>query len=158
MSIFSGWGQTAGQEFRSRNFSIYGQWAGILAMIVCLATGISGLFNIFKPLTIIFAILAIVSGALIIFIEIPLLLKICPTSPKFDEFIKKFHSNYGRALIYFCMSIAQWLSLIVHGTALIAAAIFLLFPAIFYGLAGLKKQEFATSKTLGGGPVASYIV
>ena len=56
------------------------------------------------------------------------------------------------------MSIVQFLSLIRYATSLIAAAVVLLIAAAFYALAGLKKQEFAASKTLGGQGVAQMIV
>lgn len=99
-----------------------------------------------------------ISGLLLIFIEIPLLLRICPTSKTFDDFVRKFHSNYGRAGIYITMSIVQWLSLIKDASSLIAAAVLLLFAGAFYLLAALKGQEFTGSKTLGGQGVAQMIV
>jgi succinate dehydrogenase/fumarate reductase cytochrome b subunit len=101
-----------------------------------------------------------VSGLILIFIEIPLLLRICPTSAKFDTFIRRFTTNYMRAGIYGAMSIVQWLSLIVdhNGSSLIAAAVVLLIAATFYALAGLKHQQFVGSKTLGGQGVAQMIV
>ena len=99
-----------------------------------------------------------VSGLVLIFIEIPLLLRICPTSAKFDAFIRRFTTNYMRAGIYGVMSVVQWLSLIEGGSSLIAAAVVLLIAATFYALAGLKKQQFVGSKTLGGQGVAQMIV
>jgi Uncharacterized conserved protein CG6151-P len=99
-----------------------------------------------------------VSGLILIFIEVPLLLRICPTSAKFDAFIRRFTTNYMRAGIYFVMSLVQWLSLIRDRSSLIAAAVLLLIAAIFYALAGLKKQQFVGSKTLGGQGVAQMIV
>jgi hypothetical protein len=99
-----------------------------------------------------------VCSFVILFIEIPLLLRICPTSPSFDAFIRKFATNYTRAAIYLVMSIVQWLSLIVKTTSLIAPAILLLFAAAFYALAGIKGQQFQSSKTLGGQGVAQMIV
>jgi hypothetical protein len=99
-----------------------------------------------------------VSAFVIVFIEIPLLLRICPTSPKFDTFIRKFGSNYMRAGIYFVMSLIQWLSLISHASSLIAAAVVLLVASIFYALAGFKGQAFQGSKTLGGQGVAQMII
>jgi len=95
---------------------------------------------------------------IIIFIEIPLLLRICPTSPKFDTFIRKFETNYMRAAIYLVMSIVQWLSLLAMVTSLIVPAVFLLFAAVFYALAGFKGQAFQGSKTLGGHGVAQMII
>lgn len=99
-----------------------------------------------------------ISGLLLIFVEIPLLLRICPTSPKFDEFMRRFTTNYMRAAIYGVMSLVQWLSLILRGTSLIAAAVVLMLAGIFYLIAGLKNQDFAGSKTLGGQGLAQMIV
>ena len=56
------------------------------------------------------------------------------------------------------MSVVQWLSLIKDPTSLIAAAIFLLITASFYAIAGLRKDQFMSSKTLGGQGVAQMIV
>jgi hypothetical protein len=99
-----------------------------------------------------------VSGLILIFIEIPLLLRICPTSSKFDAFIRRFTTNYMRAAVYATMSVVQWLSIIVDSSSLIAAAVVLLIAAAFYALAGLKNQEFVGSKTLGGHGVAQMII
>lgn len=63
-----------------------------------------------------------------------------------------------RAAIYGVMSVVQWLSLIIDGSSLIAAAVLLLIAGIFYALAGVKKQQFVGSKTLGGQGVAQMIV
>jgi len=145
-----------GEEFRSRNFSIYGQWTGVLCIILCLALGIANIFHF--NLLIIFSIICLVSALLLIFIEIPLLLRICPTSSTFDAFVRRFTTNYMRAAIYLIMSIVQWLSIIVEASSLIAAAVFLAIAAIFYALAGLKGQGFVGSKTLGGHGVAQMIV
>jgi hypothetical protein len=99
-----------------------------------------------------------VCSFVIIFIEIPLLLRICPTSSKFDTFIRKFSSNYMRAAIYFVMSAVQWISIWPMATSLIVAAVFLLIASIFYALAGFKGQAFQGSKTLGGQGVAQMII
>jgi hypothetical protein len=56
------------------------------------------------------------------------------------------------------MSLVQWLSLIVGTSSLIAAAVFLLFTGAFYGIAAIRKDEFMSSKTLGGQGVAQMIV
>lgn len=93
-----------------------------------------------------------------IFIEIPLLLRICPTSAKFDTFIRRFTTNYMRAAIYIIMAIIQYLSIIVDASSLIAAAVVLTLAAGCYAMAGLKQQDFVGSKTLGGQGVAQMIV
>ena len=63
-----------------------------------------------------------------------------------------------RAAIYLVMSIVQWLSLLAMVTSLIVPAVFLLFAAVFYALAGFKGQAFQGSKTLGGHGVAQMII
>lgn len=99
-----------------------------------------------------------ISSFIILFIEIPLLLRICPTSPTFDNFIRRFETNYMRAAIYLVLSIIQWLSIIARATSLIAAAVVLLIASFFYALAGVRGQAFMNSKTLGGQGVAQMIV
>ena len=98
------------------------------------------------------------SGLLLIFVEIPLLLRICPTSQKFDSFMRRFSTNYMRAGIYAVMSIVEWVSLVGGGSSLIAAAVFLLIAAVFYAIAGLRGHDFAGSKTLGGAGLAQMVV
>lgn len=148
---------TLKEEFQTRNFSIYGQWLGVLSMILCLATGISSIFSL-KPVRIIFCALAIASAFVILFIEVPLLLRICPTSAKFDALIRKISTNYMRAAAYAVMGALQMISILTGGSALIAAGVFLLLTAVCYGLAGIKGQAFVGSKTLGGAGVAQMIV
>ncbi|KAI1174349.1 hypothetical protein F4777DRAFT_580036 [Nemania sp. FL0916] len=145
-------------EFATRNFSIYGQWLGILSMILCFALGIANFFNLFHFLLIIFAIICLISSFVILFLEVPLLLRICPTSSTFDAAIRRISSNYMRAAAYAIMAIIQYLSIIVTPSSLIAAAIVLTFTAICYALAGLKGQAFVGSKTLGGHGVAQMII
>ena len=60
--------------------------------------------------------------------------------------------------MYGVMSLIQWLSILVDVSSLIASAVVLLIAATFYGLAGLKQQDFVGSKTLGGQGVAQMIV
>ncbi|KAL8756305.1 MAG: hypothetical protein Q9184_004542 [Pyrenodesmia sp. 2 TL-2023] len=99
-----------------------------------------------------------ISGLILIFVEVPLLLRICPTSERFDVFIRRFTTNYMRAAMYTIMSVIQWLSLIRKTTSLVASAVLLLAAAICYLIAGLKGQGFVGSKTLGGQGVAQMIV
>ncbi|KAL6244073.1 Golgi apparatus membrane protein tvp18 [Rhinocladiella similis] len=143
---------TLAEEFRSRNFSEL----GVLCIILGFALGIANIFH-FNAL-IAFSIILLASSFVLIFIEIPLLLRICPTSAKFDAFIRRFTTNYMRAAIYGVMSVVQWLSLIVDPSSLIAAAVVLALAGLCYALAGLKQQEFVGSKTLGGQGVAQMIV
>jgi len=147
---------TLKEEFATRNFSIYGQWTGVICIFLCFAVGISNLFHV--SILILFGAVCIASSLLIIFIEIPLLLRICPTSEKFDQFMRRFTTNYMRAGMYLAMAVVQWLSLIKDPTSLLAAAVLLTIAAGFYALAGIKGQGFVGSKTLGGQGVAQMII
>lgn len=60
--------------------------------------------------------------------------------------------------MYAVLSGIQFVSLAERASSLIAGAVFLIITAIFYALAGLTKQEFVGSKTLGGQGVAQMIV
>lgn len=86
-----------------------------------------------------------VQGLVLIFVEIPFLLRICPLSENFNVFIKKFNQNWPRAGFYAGMALIQFLSCIVMVTSLLVPAIFLLFSAIFYALAAIKHQKFQNS-------------
>ncbi|KAG0155122.1 hypothetical protein PDIDSM_695 [Penicillium digitatum] len=145
------------EELRSRNFSIYGQWTGVLCIILCLALGIANIFS-FNVVLIIISVISIASAFVILFIEVPFLLRICPTSPTFDEFIRKFTTNSMRALIYAALGGIQLISPVEYASSLIAGAVCLFIAAAFYSLAALKKQEFVGSKTLGGQGIAQMIV
>jgi hypothetical protein len=126
-------------------------------MIICLATGISSIFT-FRPLIIALAVAAIVFALLILFIEVPFLLRICPTSSTFDAAIRKVSTNWMRAAVYAGMAVALFLSTLDVNTSLIAAGVFLSLTAIAYTLAAVKGQSFVGSKTLGGQGVAQMIV
>ncbi|PKS11546.1 hypothetical protein jhhlp_003311 [Lomentospora prolificans] len=148
---------TLKEEFATRNFSIYGQWLGILSMILCFALGIANIFT-FNAIIIIFCALCLASAFVILFVEVPLLLRICPTSATFDATIRKVSTNYTRAAAYGVMAAVQFISTVSRATSLIAAGVVLALTAICYLLAAIKGQAFVGSKTLGGQGVAQMIV
>jgi hypothetical protein len=147
---------------------------GVLCIFLCFALGIANIFHL--NLLIIFSVICLyvkpcfqiialdpltparVCAFIIVFIEIPLLLRICPTSTAFDAFIRRFETNYMRAAIYGVMSVIQWISISVGASSLIAAAALLLIASLFYLAAAIKGQAFQSSKTLGGHGVAQMIV
>jgi len=129
---------------------------GVLCIILCFALGIANLIHL--SLIIIFSAICLACSFVLVFIEIPLLLRICPTSSKFDTLVRRVTTNYIRAGVYLAMAIVQWLSIIVSATSLIAAAVVLTLAAAFYALAGIKGQGFVGSKTLGGQGVAQMII
>ncbi|KAL1974072.1 hypothetical protein VTN31DRAFT_5632 [Thermomyces dupontii] len=144
------------EEFRSRNFGIYGQWTGVICIFLCFAVGLSSLFS--ASLRILFGIICLVYSPIILFVEVPFLLRICPTSEKFDNFIRHFSTHWMRAAMYVIMSAVQWVSLVTGASPLIAAAVLLALAAIFYALAAVKSQEFVSSKTLGGAGLMRMVV
>lgn len=97
-------------------------------------------------------------GVILIFVEVPFLLRICPTNQKFDETIRKFNNNYPRALLYTILAVVLWLSLIIRASSLIAAAVIMTLTAGCYAFAGLKSTEFTQSKTLGGAGLVQMVV
>ncbi|ODV59148.1 Tvp18p [Ascoidea rubescens DSM 1968] len=127
-------------DMGSRNYGIYGKWIGILTFFLCLALGVANIFHF--SLVIIFSILAIVQGFLILFIELPFLLKICPFTDKFVNIMKKFNENWPRAGFYLLMAVVQFLSLIVQTTSLLALAILMLISSICYAFSAFSHQEF----------------
>ncbi|KAK7744248.1 Golgi apparatus membrane protein tvp18 [Cytospora paraplurivora] len=130
---------------------------GRRSMDPCDDAGIANIF-IFDVVIIIFSAILLVCAFIIVFVEVPLLLRICPTSSTFDAYIRKISTNYMRAAAYGVMAVIQWLSIIRRPTSLIAEAIVLTFTGLCYLLAAIKGQEFVGSKTLGGQGVAAMMV
>ncbi|KAK9764728.1 Golgi apparatus membrane protein tvp18 [Basidiobolus ranarum] len=132
-------------ELKSGKFSIYAQWVGLLSAILLI------IFGIIEMLTIpIFAILALIFAVLIIFMEISFLTKCCPTSPVFDDFIKKLSGNHIRAGVYLVFAVIMWLSLIQRFTVIFIAALTLTVTAVFYATGFFKGQERTSSSMTGG--------
>lgn len=139
-SIFSNLFNGFSADFKKKNFSLYGQWIGLLTIILCFALGIANIFH--ATLVIIFSIICIVQGLVVIFVEIPFLLKICPLTDTFTNFIKNFDENWPRCGFYLLMSAIQWLSICVQATSLIVVAVFFLLASICYLLAAVRHQEY----------------
>ncbi|KAI8138790.1 hypothetical protein BJV82DRAFT_629807 [Fennellomyces sp. T-0311] len=139
-------------EFASRNFSLYAQWLGIISIILLVVLGVFSLSS-----NVIFAIIGWVFAFILVFVEVPLCTKFCPTSPKFDNFVAKFENSYLRGAMYLIMAIVMFLSTIINNTALIAPAVTLLFTFICYCIAGIKQQPHASSKVLGGTGVDNVV-
>ncbi|KAK6200313.1 uncharacterized protein RJT21DRAFT_121208 [Scheffersomyces amazonensis] len=127
-------------DFRKKNFSLYGQWIGILTIFLCLALGIANIFH--ASLVIIFSIICIVQGLVVTFVEIPFLLRICPLTDTFVNFVKNFDENLPRCGFYLLNAVIQWVSLTVQATSLLVVAILFTISSACYALAYFKKQEF----------------
>ncbi|CAG61317.1 uncharacterized protein GVI51_K02849 [Nakaseomyces glabratus] len=134
------------KDLKSFNFSVYGKWFGYINIFLCIALGIANLFHVSAVIA--FGIVGIVQGLIILFIEIPFLLKICPLSDRFIEFIKRFETNGYRCIFYTLMAIVQYCSLAVMTTSLLVLGITLTISAVSYGIAFTKHQEFANTNII----------
>ncbi|KAK7530309.1 golgi apparatus membrane protein tvp18 [Phyllosticta citribraziliensis] len=144
------------EELKSRNFSIYGQWTGILCVILCFAMGIANIFSGFP--IIVFSIICLAFSPVIFFVEVAFLLKLPIWSEGFRTFFRRLQENWPRIVMYLVMSVVLWISLVGGASSLIVPAVFLLFAGLFYLLAALKNQDFQSSKILGGQGVAQMII
>ncbi|KAI8087917.1 uncharacterized protein B0P05DRAFT_530670 [Gilbertella persicaria] len=115
-------------EFKSRNFSLYAQWLGVISIILLVALGVVTLTS--NP---IFAIVGWVIAFVLFFIEVPLCTKFCPTSPRFDAFIAGFENAYFRGAVYIIFSIVMFLSTLINTTVLVVPAVTLLLTFLSYG-------------------------
>lgn len=143
-------------DMKSRNWSVYGQWLGFLCFPVSIALGIVNILHL--SLIIIFSIICIVQGLLVLFLEVPFFLKICPVTDRFTSFLKFFRQNLPRAGFYFLMAAVQYGGIGVQATSLIACAVLYTLTGVSYLLAYFTKQEFTGSATLGGDGVPREII
>ncbi|KAH3683163.1 hypothetical protein WICPIJ_005860 [Wickerhamomyces pijperi] len=142
------------EDLYSRNWSVYGQWLGIFSILLSLIFGIANIFHF--STVIVFSILAIVQGLVILFVEVPFLLKICPMSENFTTFIQKFNNNWPRVAFYAIMAVIQWLSLLTMATSLLVLAVVFTLCAIFYAIAALKHQKFQNASNVVNTDVTTY--
>lgn len=127
-------------DFKKKNFSLYGQWISILTILLCLALGVANIFHF--NLVIIFSVICLVQGLIVVFVEIPFLLRICPLTDTFTNFVSKFDENWPRCGFYLLMAAIQYLSLTLQATSLLVVAIFFTFSSACYFLAAVKHQEY----------------
>ncbi|CAR26109.1 hypothetical protein ZYGR_0E00910 [Zygosaccharomyces rouxii] len=131
------------QGLKSYNFSLYGKYVAYLNIIFCIAFGIANLFHVNAVIA--FGVISIVQGAIILFLEVPFLLRICPLSDNFIEFVSRFETNGWRTIFYIFNAVLQWASLALKITSLIVVAVGLTISAAFYGVAYFKHQNFQNS-------------
>ncbi|CCE86875.1 Piso0_005392 [Millerozyma farinosa CBS 7064] len=145
-NIFSGFSD----DFKKKNFSLYGQWIGLLTIFLCIALGVANIFH--ASVVIVFSIICIVQGLVVVFVEIPFLLRICPLTDTFTNFIKNFDENWPRCGFYLLMSVIQWLSLTIQATSLIVVAVFFALASACYALAAIRHQEYLKTSFNVSGP------
>ncbi|KAF9945521.1 Golgi apparatus membrane protein tvp18 [Mortierella alpina] len=139
-------------ELKSGNFSLYGQWQ--VSYGITLALILFGIINF----SIGWSLIGWIIAFLLIFIEIPLCLKCCPTSQKFDDFLTKFHNSYLRAGAYLVFCILMWIAVGVgHRSLQSISAILLTIAALAYGFAAIKGQAPASSTITGGTGVSTIV-
>ncbi|GBB91997.1 hypothetical protein RclHR1_01950009 [Rhizophagus clarus] len=132
------------EELKSKNFSIYAQWAGILSIpFLFIAGGLAFISFV------IFAVIAWILAFILVFIEIPFCLKICPTSPNFDAFIRIFENNLFRTVGYVVFAVVTF-AFVSKSVFYVLPGLSLAIAGICYGIAALKHQSHASSKLTGG--------
>ncbi|KAG1470684.1 hypothetical protein G6F56_002537 [Rhizopus delemar] len=139
-------------EIKSRNFSLYAQWLGVLSIALLIALGVVCLFS-----NIPFAIIGWIFAFILFFVEVPLCTRFCPTSPRFDSFIARFENSYYRGALYIIFAVVMFLSNIVQTTLLNIPAVTLLLTFISYVIAAMKHQPHASTKILGGTGVDNVV-
>ncbi|KAG0006751.1 hypothetical protein BGZ65_004326 [Modicella reniformis] len=130
-----------------RAFKVFGLFS-IIALIVF------GILS-FSP---IWSILGWISAFLLVFVEVPMCLKCCPTSAKFDNFLTKFQNSYIRTAGYIVFAAIMWVAVSVVGVGLyIVSAILLTIAAISYAIAAVRHQTHASSTITGGTGVSTIV-
>ncbi|KAK9768762.1 Golgi apparatus membrane protein tvp18 [Basidiobolus ranarum] len=135
-------------EFKSGNFSIYGQWSAIIAAICLVVFGIIKFTSV-----VVFAIFGFIFAVCILILEIPFCGMVIPKSSVVTD---RFSSNLMRAILYLVFAIVIWVSIAQKFTVLFLGALFLTFSVLFYGIAHLRGQDRSSSTLTGGSGVHNY--
>ncbi|KAF9338987.1 Golgi apparatus membrane protein tvp18 [Linnemannia elongata] len=151
-------------EFRSGNFSLYGQWCGLLSIVALILFGIINFSIGWSLIGCVFSsyfsasLWSRIIAFLLVFIEIPLCMKCCPTSEKFDNFLTKFQNSYFRAGAYLVFAILMWIAVGAGNRNLqTVSALLLTFAFLSYTFAALRGQTPTSSAITGGTGVSSIV-
>ncbi len=66
--------------------------------------------------------------------------------------LKKFENNFYRGILYFIFAVIIWGCTSMNATIFILPALTMTLSAIFYGIAGQKKEERTNTVLTGGVP------
>ncbi|KXS21484.1 hypothetical protein M427DRAFT_50919 [Gonapodya prolifera JEL478] len=134
------------EEILSGKASLYAQWGALISAILLVILGIVTFLGILP-----FALIALIEAVIIFFCEIPFCIKCCPTSDRFDNFVKQVLDNIMyRILLYAVMTVLMWLSLLMGRSWLILPAITLTVVTLLYTVAWVRKEDRVTSGLTGG--------
>ncbi|KAJ1735631.1 Golgi apparatus membrane protein tvp18 [Coemansia sp. RSA 2049] len=133
------------EEVKTGNFSLYGHLLGLLSgVLLVVLSAVTFIAHL------LYSILGIVFGTICIIIEIPLLLKICPTGPTVDSMFGGLKNHWWRFVAYLVFAIVMWSSLAKSGGVLVIGAATVTLAALCYLIAAVKKQSKVTMSVLGG--------
>ncbi|KAI9328483.1 hypothetical protein DFJ73DRAFT_964501 [Zopfochytrium polystomum] len=134
-----------GDDFRSGNFTIYGQWSAIISIILMIVIGISVFLGMFP-----FAVLSFVFAFVMILLELPIITSCCPcTGPRTESFVKFFANPIFKSLLYASFAVLLWLSVLMSGSAVVISAIALSVTTVLYGIASFRRDEASGNSVLG---------
>ncbi|KAJ3239698.1 Golgi apparatus membrane protein tvp18 [Chytriomyces hyalinus] len=136
------------EEFKSGNFNVYGRWSAIISGIfrrahmeftlTCNTLRISNFISVFP-----FALAGFGITGVIVILEIPFVTKWCPTGPRTQKMSEFFSNPIFKTALYAAFSAVMWLSILMAGTSILAAAIGLSFTTLAYGVAIIRKDPAA---------------
>lgn len=99
-----------------------------------------------------------VIGICILFLEVKWLFRCFRTPERFEQSVRKIEGNYPRFGAYLVASVPMFASAAFKVTSLIATGVILLVSALCFLAAALMHQDFAGSKTLGGGGADNMMI
>ncbi|KAL3898015.1 MAG: hypothetical protein SGCHY_003024 [Lobulomycetales sp.] len=133
-------------EAQSKNFTVWGQWVGLLSILLLLAVGI---FTLISD-KFLFAIAGFAEAGLLLFLEIPILMRCCPVSDRCTSVVNFFEAPRFRVVLYALFATFLWLSLLIGPSALIAPALTLSICFVLYLVAVVKGEGLERSEVLKG--------
>ncbi|KAI9345784.1 hypothetical protein DFJ73DRAFT_796892 [Zopfochytrium polystomum] len=117
-----------GDDFRSGNFTIYGQWSAIISIILMIVIGYVGhptRFSVFLGMFP-FAVLSFVFAFVMILLELPIITSCCPcTGPRTESF--RADERIGRVISAIALSVTT----------------------VLYGIASFRRDEASGNSVLG---------
>lgn len=134
-------------DFRSGNFTVYGQWTAILTIVLLIIIGIACFISTLIP----FSILSFGFAGVMLLLEVPILTSCCPCAgPRTESFVKFFSNPIFKTCLYAVFAALIWVSLLVATSTMIISALALTTTCGLYGVAMFRKDTPSGSSVLGG--------
>ncbi|KAI8994771.1 hypothetical protein BDB01DRAFT_841125 [Pilobolus umbonatus] len=116
-------------EFKAKNFSLYGQWVGILSILLLIILGILRFTSHW-----VFSMVGWIIALLLVVLEIPLCIKFCPMNA----------GSFNACAVFLLLAAA------LYGNHSYLSSLCMYVTIVYIGFAGYKGQAYASSTVLGG--------